>query len=223
MVKLERLNMAWVVNSDVGHFGHIVFETDESLEAMKTFFKSVSLAPEWFPRIGVELNRGVRVSPDVIPKHFEYRRTNQVKELHEFVNLGGYFLGVSERFRMCVEAIEPDVHQFIPVELKMADASFYPEQYYILNVLNLIDTLDAEVSTVESNFQGIIPGWGYTLAGPAPLQKLVVRKSAIQGRAMWAELRFHGYGPFCSDALMERLEQAGRSSGIEKRYRAIEA
>ena len=136
--------MAWIINGDDGHFGRIVFDTDESFEPMRAFFQSVSLAPGWLTGIGVDLNRGVPVPTNLLPKHFELRSKTKVKELHEFVILGGYCSGVSERFRMCVEAIEPGVHQFIPIELKMPDGSIYPEQYYILNVQNFIDTLDVE-------------------------------------------------------------------------------
>jgi hypothetical protein len=55
--------------------------------------------------------------------------------------------GVSQRVKDAIEALEPDVHQFIEFELTKPGGGGIDEKYYHLNIMHCFDALIGEKST----------------------------------------------------------------------------
>jgi hypothetical protein len=126
------------------------------------------------------------------------------KKLYDFVPvLIGWAL--SKRAIDLIESIEPGVHQYLPLDLRMKDGSPSPEPCWLLNICSRIESPVAEEF---SNCQRVgFPedywryGFGY---GP---KKLAVHKSKIAGRAIWTDRRFDQ--AFVSDQFWNAMQTLG--------------
>lgn len=60
---------------------------------------------------------------------------------------------VSDRFRHCVEMLEPGVHQFFRVDILWQDESFAAKRYFMV-VCNRLDAIDRGLTTMR--FKGVL-------------------------------------------------------------------
>jgi hypothetical protein len=113
---------------------------------------------------------------------------------------------VSQRVIDIIESIEQGVHQYLPYELIQKDGSVHPDQRWLLNVCTRTETLDYERSNVIA-----LRDAPYFYGDRTKDHYLVVRKSAIEGRALWYEHRyFESNGQFLlSDRFWDALNKAG--------------
>ncbi len=128
-------------------------------------------------------------------------------------NLGVWF--VSERVRSVIEDLEPNIHAFIPVSLRVRGKSKAFTNFYILNIETAIDAVVID----ETDFRDGHGRAGFEKA--AVLNTLVgetvLDKRLIAGRHLWRGGRatLGGGGDrlfsyvFCSDDLAERLKSIG--------------
>lgn len=110
---------------------------------------------------------------------------------------------VSESFRQLVEDMEPGVHQFFPFDLRNGKRGEpAPEQYYILNIATLLDSVDPEKSDVKRR-RGVAgkPGT-FVVSGLS--DKFVVRSDVIAGHHLWRE-RYVGSVFFGSEEFINRF------------------
>ena len=113
---------------------------------------------------------------------------------------------ISQRVIDIIEAIEPGVHQYLPYELIQPDGSVHPDQRWLLNVCTRIEALDYESSNVVALRDR--PQFNHDRNTG---HHLVVRKSVVEGRALWFEYRYRGaQGQFLlSDRFWDALNKAG--------------
>ncbi|WP_350149496.1 imm11 family protein [Roseitalea porphyridii] len=118
------------------------------------------------------------------------------------VQPGRSSLLVDEKLKTCVEALEPGVHQFFPIELVWKDGGHAASRYWF-NVCTRLDGIDPEKTNLE--FKGIWMGSG------KPGEELWFSRKKIGGHHIWIE-RFMTYAPpprFISAELKQALETAG--------------
>lgn len=115
---------------------------------------------------------------------------------------------ISEKVIELIEGIEPGIHQYLPFELICRDGSVHPDKRWLLNVSARAETLDYEHSNVIPMRDH--PHW---IVDRTNEHRLVVRREAVDGRAMWYEYRYRKLGsgsPFMlSDEFWSAINAAG--------------
>lgn len=119
-----------------------------------------------------------------------------------------------------IEAFEPGVHRYWPVDLRLKDGT-PTEPRWLLNVCNRLDTIVVEASDVGvvKNPLGeptqLVPRFGLLEVkhkGSGP-EHLVMSKDKIGDHALWCEYRFQG-ARFLSNGLAQAFQEAGMQ-GLE--------
>ncbi|WP_333816688.1 imm11 family protein [Tabrizicola sp.] len=160
------------------------------------------------------MKAGIPIPAEIVPRHHVV--TDKRMPVHGFVNCGNG-VAVDDRMVSAVEALEPGVHRFHPVEITMkADGKLLPRPQFPLNCCTSVDAIDPENSRIA--VRRVLPEethpdlWHYTIPGGSPSQpagpmRLAVHRDRIAGRAMWWDNRFNRM--FFSDALVAALQTAG--------------
>jgi hypothetical protein len=166
------------------------------------------------PKSSMGMQAGIPIPPEIVPRR--YVVTDKQVPVHGFFGCRNG-TAVDDRMVAAVEAIEPGVHRFHPVEITMkADGRPLPRPQFLLNCCTSIDAVDPEHSRVK--IKRVLPEethpdlWYYALLGGSPSQpagpmKLAVYRDRVAGRAMWWDNRFDSL--FFSDALVAALQAAG--------------
>ena len=126
---------------------------------------------------------------------------------------------VSDKARRVIEDVEPDVHTFIPVNLRDETTGEDYGRYYLVYVGQAIDAIVIE----ESDFHGGHGREGFEkrrYLSESPRDKRVLDEQLIAGRHLWrGGIRKKGGGGdpfgfclFCSDVLADRIAAAGCNS-----------
>jgi hypothetical protein len=148
---------------------------------------------------------GRAVIRDFVPRRMRWRGP-EARPLPDFDD--GLILNVSGRARSLIEALEPCVHQFLPVSYE-DEAGREIEQRHFLIVCNRIDSVDRERTTMLL-WQGIV--WQPARLMPpdevppgfdASVEPRLVFDLARIGRChIWRDKHLR-QGPFVSEALVE--------------------
>lgn len=112
---------------------------------------------------------------------------------------------VSERLKTLIEAIEPGVHQFAPVDIFQKDGSFHARCYY-WHVPVAIDAINPDLGGVQT-VAGPVDGTQSWTIAPGR-RNLAVYKAKVAGRAAWFDVRSAAF-LFISDALVSGMRRAG--------------
>ena len=160
------------------------------------------------------MKAGIPIPPEIVPRR--YVVTDKKMPVHGFFScING--TAVDDRVVSAVEALEPGVHRFHPVEITMkADGKPLPRPQFLLNCCTSVDAIDPANSRVT--VRRVLPQethpdvWHYIVPGGSPSQpagpmRLAVHRDRIAGRAMWWDTRFNRL--FFSDALVTALQAAG--------------
>lgn len=119
-------------------------------------------------------------------------------------------VAVSARVMTKIEKIEPNVHQFIPLEIELPDGTISDRPYWRFCDMNVLDTLVLEKS---EQVQPIWPNkerfpdffrYGETANGPPVL---ALNKAVIAGKAIWQDYKLSLN--FFSDDLANWLDAEG--------------
>jgi hypothetical protein len=152
------------------------------------------------------LTKGYAVEPDSVPKNLCWHSGN--RHIPDVVKCAAASLLVSQKVRDIIDAIEPGVHQLLPVDvfrpkaLKEGTGPF--ARYYWLVVCQRIDSVDPLHTTYERlgrNRDGV-----WELNGD-PTMRIVFSKSSIAGRHIWIDPYVVG-GLQVSNTLGEALAAA---------------
>ncbi|WNZ53878.1 hypothetical protein QT397_00455 (plasmid) [Microbulbifer sp. MKSA007] len=114
---------------------------------------------------------------------------------------------VSEKFKCIVEELEPDVHQFFPIQLKNKDGIPYDERYYLINVGQKFAAILVGKSagcTQSWRVEAIERKMPFLLTHD---DGLVLSKPKIAGRHLWLSQVIAPNTYFCSDELMARFKK----------------
>lgn len=154
-----------------------------------------------FPTGWHHLGREVKL--DHVPS--KLRRHGRKKKNLPDVFWGVGMIFVRTRFRQVLESIEPNIHQYSPVELFWTDGEKAANVFYF-NVCNRLDTVDHD-RTEHEMYKGI----SYDL-GAAPEKKLVFDLKKVGQAAIWRDRHLQPWGgAWVSDKLKRALEAAGIS------------
>jgi len=113
------------------------------------------------------------------------------RDLGDLLKMSSHFL-VSKKMRDVIEALEPGVHQFQPVELIWKDGS-HAADFFWFNPCNRVDGMDRKHTTHDFNEK--IGKWIF--AGER--RKYVVNLTQTAGKHLWVDSRLLSHSIFVSE------------------------
>ena len=162
------------------------------------------------PRRGSMVNRGRAVHGEHIPSRVI--REGPKRKTPEIISCWSMHM-VSERFRHCVETLEPGVHQFFKVEILWLDGSFAAERYFMV-VCNRLDAIDRGLTTMR--LKGVL--WEPV---PGGTNEIVLDVDRCQGHHLWRDKHLIS-ALFVSDELADALGRIGIAGMELRRVRMTE-
>jgi hypothetical protein len=121
---------------------------------------------------------------------------------------------VREDLKGRIESLEPDVHQFIPLTVTLKSGTSAPEASYLLQIGSRVDAIDGHRSVARFENRA------YWLDGfPPGAAKLVLRRDAIAGRAIWWDEKLTN--PFVSDELHDAMVGMGVRAVVFKKVEEL--
>lgn len=142
--------------------------------------------------------QGLPVDMSGLPKRVRWG--GGMRPLADFLKASGHFL-VSEKLRDAIEVLEPDVHQFQPVELIWQDGS-HAATYFWFNMCNRRDAMDRDRTTHPFNER--IGRWSFVEG-----RKFVVNLSQTQSASIWLDSRLTWDSVFVSEGFKIAMTAAG--------------
>lgn len=133
------------------------------------------------------------------------------KTLASFIKLNDRIAAVDGDMKDLIESIEPEVHNFYPIEIRMPRGQVFPNPYYILVIGQYFDSFVPEKSRDEPFKE--MPNSGGLLHikfGPKNrIPDLAFAQSIHGGAHLWRERRFGARLTCLSDALVAEIQKAG--------------
>jgi hypothetical protein len=139
------------------------------------------------------------------PKFFHTRR--RYKQLFSLIGMGGTYPTVDEDLKSIIEAIEPGVHKFYPLEIRMPAGKTYPKQYHTLVIGAFLDSFDIEQSK-QGSAHSPDPGRYNLNTKKKAMAGVAFRKVDFGGHHLWRERTFRPQMLCFSDELHERIVKA---------------
>ncbi|NYT42209.1 hypothetical protein HZY97_15665 [Sphingomonas sp. R-74633] len=152
-----------------------------------------------------------------VPRYFKTRQ--DPKNLAALARFAGNVLTVNEALKQFIEWLEPGVHHFFPIEIRMPRNRVHPDQHYILVIGQHLDSFSPARSAQDS-FKVCLPGL-YSYSENAPqARKLAFRREAFGNAHLWRERHILGFLTCFSDRLHAEITDAGLR--IPKQFPMIE-
>ncbi|HWD28322.1 MAG TPA: DUF1629 domain-containing protein [Rhizomicrobium sp.] len=177
----------------------VVFSDGDA--ALKAFFAKTYIAPNSI--IKASWVTGNAIPPEVVPTK---ARIVEGGPLYDWRTVRGGTTLVSDRFKACVEALDPGRHGFFPLTVEDLNGDVMPGPYVLFNVVGRIDSIIEAQSNLKASGRGFIDGWEYER--PTGPWKCALDAAVIGDRACWTEIRY-GRRWFISDRLATLLRARG--------------
>ena len=167
----------------------------------------------------IKPNIGYRYA-EIPDEPFKVQNKSLVEGLPAIFTYYGNMTFVNAQARDVLESVEPNVHQYIPVEFINPNSGPKIEPYWVVNVCTRMVATNLEKSNLKVkeivDFTDYPDGrytkfFGKKLPCMTYFEEeymvLKLNKDVLAGRAIWVEWKL-GYG-FLTDAFVEALRQAG--------------
>lgn len=152
------------------------------------------------------------------PRFYQTRKNHS--NLASLVELCDRIIAVDEGLKSIIEKLEPGVHQFFPIEIRMRRDKIYPASYYILVIRQYLDSFLPDESR-EGSYRPDGPIFYFHEETKEAMQGLTFRKAAFGDAELWRERRLSREWLTCfSDELVARIAEAGLR--IPKHYKMME-
>lgn len=174
------------------------------------------------PNLKLFFTKGLLVPPPPpeILKFFIPKKMKKIR--HVMGSIAGTLF--SDTAKDIVEEIEPGVHGFYPIEVEGLEERGFQDQYYIVNIRSRLKAVVQDVpqsqkffslrklNYQDENFEDYYFKMSYSkLALQNDQPNIFVKKSVVEGRALWAEYGVPISQPafFACDEFVKRLGRAG--------------
>ncbi len=162
------------------------------------------------------------IEPHEVPQYYTTERTH--KSLGSFIQLSGLGWAVDSALKSIMERLEPEAHQFFPIELRMPKGRVFPEPYHLFVVGQYLDSFSRENSDPLS-WTDCAPEYPdfYFYKYRKDKQGIVglaLSRSIFGAAHLWRERRFNGILTCFSDELREEIASANLRN--PKLHRMIE-
>ena len=146
--------------------------------------------------------------PHEAPTSFDTEKTYSA--LGSLINLNGRTLAVDETLKALIERLEPGVHQFFPIEIRMPKGAVFPKNYYTLAIGQYCDSFSPEKSKPDSyRTYPEYPGFHNFEKSKKGVSGLVLIKANLGNVHLWRERAFRETLTCISDELQAEIANAG--------------
>jgi hypothetical protein len=161
------------------------------------------------------------IEPHEAPISFDTDKS--YKALGSLIEFTCRILAVDEALKAIIERLEPGVHQFFPIEIRMPRDNVYPAQYYTFVIGQYLDSFSPDDSDKWSwHDYPDHPDFYYYhyRKDKSGITGLALKKTLFQPAILWRERRFNGILICLSDELQAEIASAGLR--IPRHYRMKE-
>ena len=157
------------------------------------------------------------IKPHEPPLSFDIERGG--KSLASLIKLNGRILAVDEALKEIIERLEPDVHQFFPIEIRLRNGKMYPARYFVLVIGQYFNSFLPENSDKFSwrGYEAEYPDVYRFEETRKGVSGLALSKDVFSSSHLWRERSFTNMLTCFSDELQEEIVKAGLN--IPKHYR----
>ena len=157
------------------------------------------------------------VEPFEVPEFYQAEKIST--SLGSLIALNYGILAVDEKLKAIIERLEPGVHQFFPIEIRMPKGKAYPVQYYILLITRYLDSF-SRAQSKDGCWREPVPG-NLTYRGTRKsISGLALSKDAFGGANLWRERGFIRTLTCLSNELKAAIDQEGLR--LPKHYKMME-
>lgn len=149
--------------------------------------------------IGNSLRAGQAINPEHVIRHWQVKATQ--KSLPQIFDLG-VGLCISDSVKNKIENLEPNVHQFIQVELKLRDGANPLEKYYFFNNCLIIRTIDLAKSGIKIDNRQSVKKLIFEKES-----EIFIDKNLSKNHPLWIESGMYQLVFFVSDEFFDFLSQ----------------
>ena len=147
------------------------------------------------------------LKPHECPTEFQVQ-FNRAKSFGSLVKLTSKLLTVDEALKTIIETLDPGVHQFWPIEIKLPRGKPFPRQFYGLRIGRFLDSFSPEASSFSSFREEF--GMYYVDQPTKEFYAGLVMRSEIIGTSnLWREKKLKQPEICFSDRLKEAADTAG--------------
>ncbi|KJZ20683.1 imm11 family protein [Loktanella sp. S4079] len=147
-------------------------------------------------------------------KQFETKKN--VKEIAALAEITNKLLIAHQSLKEIIEEAEPGIHQFWPMEIVMPREKIYPESYFGMRIGQFLDSFQPDESDEASFHDSPLYFGSDTKKATAGL---AMSPSIIGDAQIWREKRIRRPNIFISDALQQRILDAGLQ--LPKHYQTM--
>ncbi len=169
------------------------------------------------------------LEPHEIPHFWDTSKSH--KALGSLIKLSGKTLAVDEALKAIIERLEPGVHEFFEIPIRMPRGKLYPARYYVLRVgqyfdaISIKDTASDVLREVEAYHDPesgklVTPAYITHSALRGNTKGIAVRRSVFGGAHLWRDRFFQNNLTCFSDELIGEISDAGLR--IPKHYKMKE-
>jgi len=164
----------------------------------------------FFIERGILVNGHPEIDHSLVPKQLRlsYPKAELPKMWPHSAKFGGTFL-VNEAIKGCIEALEPDVHEFYPVSILRTPEDTSPldhPPYWLLNICNLIHGVD--MSQPAMRWDENSPDFYQYRRWKTTSNKLIFNERRVTNKHLWREKGCPRWR-ICSTELRDALEGVG--------------
>jgi hypothetical protein len=141
------------------------------------------------------------------PLYFYFTQGN--KSPASVISLPNRILAISEPFKAFVEWLEPDVHQFFPIEIGNKRGSVYSDNYYIFVIGQWLDSFSPEKSSKDLLKSNETTTWYGIPHSKKDVTGLALSKPEFGTAHVWRERAFGEWLNCFSDRFMAEVQDAG--------------
>jgi len=151
------------------------------------------------------------------PRSFDILRGG--RSLGSLIELNDRMLAVDEPLRAIIERLEPGVHRFFPIEIKLRIGNPYPASYSSLAIRQYVDSFSPE-NSFDDAYRNDGDSHFFNENSKKGIVGLGLLKDAFGQAHLWRERRMSSRPIFFSDELQAEIANAGLR--IPRHYRARE-
>lgn len=158
------------------------------------------------------------IEPHEPPRSFYITRGG--KRLASLIKLNDRILAVDERLKSIIQRMEPGLHQFFPIAMKLRKELVYPASFHIMVIGQFFDSFLPENSSADA-YRPNGESQFIHEENKRAMSGIALSKAAFGDAHIWRERRLSGEWLTCfSDELIGEITGAGLR--IPKHYRMIE-
>lgn len=147
----------------------------------------------------------IAVEQHEIPTFFKLEKSSET--LGSLIALNYGILAVDENLKAILDRLEPDTHQFFPIEMRMPKAKTLPLQYYILLIGQYIESF-SPADSKDGSWRKPLRGQFTHDSSKKSFGGLALSKAKFGNAHLWRERGFMDWLTCFSDELREEIERA---------------